>query len=94
MKLKQNCKKNTISADGRETDLQSFQDLFSSDKDCSTASKSTNSQSLFSTVVSYFPCLLEIRYGKFQIVSFKKIFESFLDFTCKEIFCLEKTYLS
>ena len=29
MKMKQTCVKKTTSADGRETELQSFQDLFS-----------------------------------------------------------------
>ena len=85
IKLKQNCKKNTTSADGRETDLQSFQDLFSSDKDCSTAPISTNSKSLFSTVVSYFPCLLEFRYGKFQ-----KNFRTFFILLAKKFFVLKK----
>ena len=52
MKVKHTCVKKTTSAEGREKELQNFQDLFLSDKDCTIPPISTKSQSSFSTVVS------------------------------------------
>ena len=51
MKIKQICVKKKTSADGKETELQKFQDLFPSEKDCLTPPLSKKPQFLLSTVV-------------------------------------------
>ena len=43
MEMKQTWVNETTSADGRETELQNFQDLFSRDKDCLAPPMSTKS---------------------------------------------------